>query len=240
MRSTLVALLAVLGLGCAPLRPQLEPNHEILAAQLASETVELVQTIDDVPNPGGFDLPPIQHVYCSGTWVSANEILTAAHCVEDLFPGDDASYAVQAGVSQTPDGEEHFATHEAALEYVEPAHDLALLKAYAPPLSHGVAEIGLEDLRPGQVAYAEGAPLGLGWSFSAGTISQIRYVSDGDQAFWFVQATTEISPGSSGCGLYDAEGNLIGVARMYMKRGENLNFFVHRDHVVAFLLNAHA
>lgn len=230
MRSTLVALLAVLGLGCAPLHPRLEQNHEILAAQLASETVELVQNLDE----GG------QHVYCSGTWVSVDEILTAAHCVSDLEVGADAEYAVQAGVSQTPDGVETYATHEAALEYVEPAHDLALLRAYMPPLAHGVAMVGLEDLRAGQVAYAEGAPKGFGWTFSAGEISQIRYVGDDSSAFWFVQATTPISPGSSGCGLYDANGDLIGVARMYVRNAENLNFFVHRDHVVAFLLNAHA
>ncbi len=229
MRSLFASVL-VLGLGCAPLHPLLEPNHEVLAAQLASETVELVQNLDDGD----------QHVYCSGTWVSMDEILTASHCVADLEPGDDAEYAVQAGVSQTPEGEEQFATHEASLESIDLTHDLALLRAYMPPLAHGVAMLGYEDLRAGQVAYAEGAPKGFGWTFSAGEISQIRYVGDGDSAFWFVQATTPISPGSSGCGLYDANGNLIGVARMYVRGAENLNFFVHRDHVVAFLLNAHA
>jgi len=183
---------------------------------------------------------PQQDVYCSGTWVSVHEILTANHCVDDVALGDEVDYAMQGDVSQTPDGDESFTTRPAALSYVDPAHDLALLFVKLPPMSHGVAEVGLERLSPGQAAYAEGAPAGLGWSFSEGVIAQIRYVGDGDQAFWFVQATTPISPGSSGGGLFDANGDLIGVTRMYVVKGQNLNFFVHRDHVVAFLINAHA
>lgn len=229
IRAAVLALFALSCAACAPLRPLLEPDHEALAQQLASESVELVQTTDEGD----------QHVYCSGTWIGVHEILTANHCVDDLALGDEVDISMQPDVSQTPDGEEAFFTHMAELKYVDPEHDLALLYV-KPLLAHGVAEVGLERLAPGQAVYAEGAPAGMGWSFSTGVIAQIRYVGDGDKALWYVQATAPISPGSSGGGLFDSKGDLIGVTRAYVVRGQNLNLFVHRDHIVAFLINAHA
>lgn len=39
-----------------------------------------------------------------------------------------------------------------------------------------------------------------------------------------VQTSAAISPGSSGGGLFDAQGNLVGVTTFYLKEGQSLNF----------------
>jgi serine protease Do len=51
----------------------------------------------------------------------------------------------------------------------------------------------------------------LGWTHSAGDISQIRRRSQGDYSFRILQTTAAINPGNSGGGLYDSEGRLIGI-----------------------------
>lgn len=227
---------ALFGLGLLiACNPAHSPDHTTLAETLQAETVALVQiTPDD------------QHVYCSGVWVGRHEILTAAHCTtndEDtpLPMGTAVDYATADDVSLL-NGEPHYVARPAKLVARDEERDLALLLTDHMESEHGVASVGSEP-RAGQRVFAEGAPLGLGWSFSSGDVMAIRIAgSTGatDKPLAYVQATTPISPGSSGCGLYDEDGGLIGIAQGYLRSGENLNLFIHRDHVVAFLENAHA
>lgn len=65
--------------------------------------------------------------------------------------------------------------------------------------------------RIGDSVFAVGNPHGLGWTHSAGDISQIRRQTIGDYNFRVLQTTAAINPGNSGGGLYDAEGRLIGI-----------------------------
>jgi S1-C subfamily serine protease len=53
----------------------------------------------------------------------------------------------------------------------------------------------------------------------------------------WVQAAVPISPGNSGGGLFDEDGNLIGIAHATFAspRAQMLNIFVHRDYIRAFL-----
>ncbi len=64
-----------------------------------------------------------------------------------------------------------------------------------------------ETLRVGENVYSLGAPQGLDLSLSAGLVSQLRKI-DGYQV---VQTDAAISPGSSGGGLFDRDGNLVGI-----------------------------
>jgi S1-C subfamily serine protease len=53
---------------------------------------------------------------------------------------------------------------------------------------------------------------------------------------WWIQATAPISPGNSGGGLFDAEGDLVGVcSRAAGGRAQALNFWVHVMYVQALL-----
>jgi tetratricopeptide (TPR) repeat protein len=68
--------------------------------------------------------------------------------------------------------------------------------------------------------YAIGAPEGLELTFSEGIISSLRDF-DGSQ---YIQTSAAISQGSSGGGLFDTEGRLVGITAFFIAEGQNLNF----------------
>lgn len=78
-----------------------------------------------------------------------------------------------------------------------------------------------EDLNIGQKVYSLGAPSGLDQTFSDGMISGLRLHNGVN----IIQTTAPISPGSSGGGLYDERGSLIGITTFQVK-GQNLNFAI--------------
>jgi regulator of sirC expression with transglutaminase-like and TPR domain len=82
------------------------------------------------------------------------------------------------------------------------------------------AELGkAAGLKVGDPVYAVGAPKGLELSLSDGLVVQLR---GGPPPF--IQTTAVISPGSSGGGLFDGEGRLVGLTTLYIEGGQSLNF----------------
>lgn len=79
-------------------------------------------------------------------------------------------------------------------------------------------------LNVGEPAFAVGAPQGLELSISQGIVSQLRKTDLGNDPM--IQTTAAISQGSSGGGLFDSEGRLIGLTTLYYKDGQSLNFAV--------------
>ncbi len=63
----------------------------------------------------------------------------------------------------------------------------------------------------GSKVFAIGNPHGLGWSHTAGDVSQIRRQNQGPVELKVVQTSAAINPGNSGGGLYDDQGDLIGI-----------------------------
>ncbi len=84
-----------------------------------------------------------------------------------------------------------------------------------------------ETLGVGENVYALGSPRGLDLSLSAGLISQLRRGDAGR----FIQTDAAISPGSSGGGLFDSEGNLIGIltAKIAEEDVEGIGFAIPAD-----------
>lgn len=74
----------------------------------------------------------------------------------------------------------------------------------------------------GEEVYAIGNPAGLSKSISSGIVSGLRNM-DGVTT---IQTNTEISGGSSGGGLFDSAGNLIGITSFGLKGAEGLNFAI--------------
>jgi tetratricopeptide (TPR) repeat protein len=68
-----------------------------------------------------------------------------------------------------------------------------------------------------------GNPLGLEFSVSNGIIAASRKIPEIGQVY---QITAPISPGSSGSPVLNSDGEVIGVAAMQFKEGQNLNFVV--------------
>ena len=80
----------------------------------------------------------------------------------------------------------------------------------------------------GSFAQAMGHPMGLWFSYSSGDVAAVRTTTAGlESPITWIQATVPISPGNSGGGLFNAQGDLIGIAsRARTGRAQLLNLFV--------------
>ncbi len=115
-------------------------------------------------------------------------------------------------------------TFKATLQFADPDRDLCQLSVpdlQATPITLGTAK----KLRVGQRVYAIGAPQGLELTLSEGLISSLRPY-EGSQ---YIQTSAAISPGSSGGGLFDDQGRLIGITTFYLAEGQSLNFALPVD-----------
>lgn len=97
--------------------------------------------------------------------------------------------------------------------------DLALIRI------HGLFTDQDTPLAPtvgiGEPTIAIGNPEGLDQSISTGIISHLP-----DDKNFLVQTTAPISHGSSGGGLFDENGDLIGITSSTLESGQNLNFAI--------------
>lgn len=172
------------------------------------------------------------HIICSGVWVSATEIVTAAHCIardEGLFStplGSDVMYIVQNETRGL--GKEPAALHMAEVKYFNRGKDIAVLKALSAGLPHH-AVANLPDTLPGigEVVHVVGHPKGLYWTFTDGILSAYRETSLIGPV---VQVNGFIWFGNSGGGVFDTSGNLVGICSM-LTRVPNISYFVHLDTV---------
>ncbi len=75
------------------------------------------------------------------------------------------------------------------------------------------------NLEVGEPLYTLGSPNGLEQTLGNGILSGIREVEGRS----YVQTSAPISPGSSGGGLFDARGNLVGITTLVLAGRERLN-----------------
>lgn len=190
---------------------------------LTAKTVALV-----VKRPAGL------RAYCSGVWVGPTTILTAQHCILGESP---ISYVGRDDVldlegEERPDAE----LREATLRAEDAATDLALLEATGQTYPHGISELATNVLE-GEPVTNLGHPFGLWFSYAAGHVAAVRVLALEPTAL-YVQTTTPTSKGNSGCGLWNARGELAGIAHAGIPSGSNLAFYVHVRHVRNFLTRA--
>ena len=100
---------------------------------------------------------------------------------------------------------------------LDKAHDLAIL---ASPVTLPALKLPHEKPEVGDSLIAIGNPEGLEASLSVGVLSGIRETVDTT----YYQLTAPISPGSSGGPILNATGEVIAVATLTFKDGQNLNF----------------
>lgn len=228
MRSVLFALVlsSVLSiLGCTSARADTEPARDRIAgasaARLSSMTVAIVKS-----NGTGGVYP-----LCAGVWVSSRTILTARHCIdtpvvpyvtrEDVHPKGALTVA------------EHMTVRGAIVYAVDDEHDLALLRAVAPPAGHAIAHVRPSEVLQGMRVQTIGHPYKHWYSYASGDVAAIREFDlegEGNVVLW-VQATAPTSPGCSGGGLFDADGALVGIVDAVSSEGQQLNFFVHPSYI---------
>src|SRR5579859_439567 len=80
----------------------------------------------------------------------------------------------------------------------------------------------------GETVYAIGSPRGMELTISNGIISGFREASGGMK---LIQTTAPFSPGSSGGGLFDDQGRLVGITTLIAKNSQNLNFAISAQYV---------
>ncbi|HEX6136302.1 MAG TPA: trypsin-like peptidase domain-containing protein [Casimicrobiaceae bacterium] len=145
----------------------------------------------------------------SGVVIDNGTLLTSCHVA---LLG--AQLAVKIGDAVLP----------ATVQLPDEAFDLCRLNVpgmRAPALTIG----SVNSLRTGQRVYAIGAPAGLELTISEGIVSALRKVDEGT----VIQTTAPISPGSSGGGLFDLSGQLVGIMTFQHRYGQNLNFALPAD-----------
>src|SRR5439155_14858915 len=133
----------------------------------------------------------------SGVALGPSLVVTNKHVIED-----GAAWRIRQGSKTWP----------ATLAHLDPDHDLCELKANglrAAPVPVRASS----TLAVGEHVYAIGAPEGLELTLSEGLISALRDY----EAVRLIQTSAAISPGSSGGGLFDSHGRLIGITTFFLK-----------------------
>lgn len=141
----------------------------------------------------------------SGVVIAKGEVITNCHVAE---------------IGKTLIVRQGKASYPARLHYADQERDLCQLSvanfnASSVPLGD------INDLQPGARVVAIGAPRGLELSISEGLVAALREFGAGTK---IIQTTAAISPGSSGGGLFDDSGRLVGITTFYFDNGQNLNF----------------
>ena len=130
-------------------------------------------------------------------WGGAGRVVTNAHCVRK-----GGSLAIEIN------GETHSVTSIAFAR----DHDLALI--HAPSVTGPILELrDLDTLRPGELVFAYGHPLGVSHALAMGALhGVVRDERTGDPRY--IAADIRLAPGNSGGPLVDADGKLVGVNSM--------------------------
>ena len=92
----------------------------------------------------------------------------------------------------------------------------------AEPLPKWVRVRPYADVKVGERTFTVGAPQGLELTLAEGIVSSKRAVDAGR----LFQTSAPISKGSSGGGLFDAHGTLLGITTFMLKDAQNLNFAI--------------
>jgi S1-C subfamily serine protease len=144
----------------------------------------------------------------SAVAISENLLLTNCHVVQDRP-------LIKLVHDHTVD--------EASLVASEPAADRCVLKTATLTLAPVPGVASFDSLSVGQHVFAIGTPRALERTMSDGLISGLRHLRGSN----LVQTSAAVSPGSSGGGLFDERGNLVGITTLGSKPGsQNLNFAI--------------
>lgn len=121
--------------------------------------------------------------------------------------------------------------------YLKADTDRDLITIKIPKKFKGVKPIKLSKLKKikiGTKVVAIGSPQGLTNTVSEGIISGIREFESGTRV---IQTSAPVSPGSSGGGLFNMKGELIGITSFLHKGGQNLNFAYPAEYIFPLLVS---
>jgi tetratricopeptide (TPR) repeat protein len=120
---------------------------------------------------------------------------------------------------------------------IDVSKDILILKIKAkrfPSIKIG----NVQKINIGDRVYAIGSPLGFENTISEGIISGLR--NDETTGRNLIQITASISPGSSGGAVVNDKGELIGISSFTAAEGQNLNFAIPIDDVLAVKIGSYS
>jgi len=139
----------------------------------------------------------------SGVVLGKGRIVSNCHVVRDA-----ARLEVLAGQAR----------HPARWARADRSRDLCLLQAEGvsgkPPRVRSLAGLAV-----GEPVHAIGNPLGFGLALSSGLVTRLAEI-DGERV---ILSSAAQSPGSSGGGLFDSQGRLVGISTGVLSAGQQLN-----------------
>jgi hypothetical protein len=142
----------------------------------------------------------------SAVAIGEHELLTNCHVVKEV-----------ARVTLRRDK----AAETAEVVSINQKADRCILRT-AATLAKWVAVRPYDDIKVGERALTIGTPQGLELTIAEGIVSSKRSY----EGARLVQTTAAVSQGSSGGGLFDGQGHLLGITTFYLQGGQNLNFAV--------------
>jgi serine protease Do len=123
--------------------------------------------------------------------------------------------------------------HRATVVGVDRETDIAVLKIERSELPY--LELGdSEALKPGQIVFAFGSPLGLENSVSVGVVSSVARQLRPDDPMIYIQTDAAVNPGNSGGPLVDSSGHIVGINTLIlsMSGGSDGLSFAAPSHIV--------
>jgi S1-C subfamily serine protease len=162
------------------------------------------------PNGSGFGSAAGGGKYGSAIAVSEHEAITNCHIVAE------ADSRLTLGAGQPDEGA------EAELVAVDFDADRCVVEVKSLTLRPVTKVRSYDSLEVGEAVYAVGNPRKMARTLSTGLVSGMREREEGR----LIQFTAPISPGSSGGGLFDARGNLIGVTSYSLRGAQDINFAI--------------
>lgn len=187
-------------------------SKSIEAEKTTTEIAKNVESTVFIKNYDTFDMANASIISTgSGVVLDNGIIVTNFHVVEDGF-----RYGIV--FNDTDEGREH---RTSSWINIDLFRDICILPS--PIFNARGAKLGNSDtLKLGEKVVAIGSPLGFKNTVSEGIISGFRKI-DG---YNYIQITAPISPGSSGGGLFNSRGELIGITTLKVIDGESLNFAI--------------
>ncbi len=139
----------------------------------------------------------------SGVVIGPGQVMTNCHVVQDAV-----TLRVRSGEKEFP----------ATVVSGNIPRDLCRLEVKdlaAPSVTIRVSS----DVKPGEQVHTVGNPLGFGLAVGSGLVSAIKRTGDDIQIY----TSAPTSPGSSGGGLFDGQGRLIGITTAQYLDAQNFN-----------------
>ena len=146
----------------------------------------------------------------SAVAISEDRLATNCHTVKD------------AGILVLLQGKIH---GPAELVHADPSSDRCILRSMELTLQPVPGVRDYVDMKIGEPVFAIAAPRGLQQSMQDGIVSQLRT----NAGVNLIQTSAYAAPGSSGGGLFDSYGNLVGITNFVVGNDDRLHFAIAAD-----------